>query len=61
MARLAEFGSRDREDFDAADLMIRPDVGDVPLLDFGRFDDLVERGHAEGMAALVAWQAAGDG
>ena len=61
MARLAELGSRDREDFDAADLMIRPDVGDVPLLDFGRFDDLVERGHAEGMAALVAWQAAADG
>jgi predicted acylesterase/phospholipase RssA len=61
MARLAELGNRDSEDRDAADLIIRPEVGDVPLLDFGRFDELVESGYVDGRAALEAWQSDRDG
>lgn len=55
MTRLTELGAG-ADDVDA-DLMIRPSVQDLPVLDFDRFDTFVERGHEAAMAALEPWLA----
>ena len=55
MTRLTELGSRDSDDFGAADLIIRPEVQEFGLLEFDRFDDLVARGRAEGEAMVAPW------
>lgn len=52
MARLAELGSIDEGTRDRAEIVIRPEVDDVGLLEFGRLDDLADRGHAAALHAL---------
>lgn len=55
MTRLTELGAE--SDDDEGDLMIRPRVQDLPVLDFDRFDTFIERGHAAAVEALAPWLA----
>ncbi len=55
MTRLTELGAETGDDL--GDLMIRPRVQDLPVLDFDRFDTFVERGHASAVEALGPWLA----
>jgi predicted acylesterase/phospholipase RssA/CRP-like cAMP-binding protein len=55
MTRLTELGAETGDD--EGDLMIRPQVQDLPILDFDRFDTFVERGHAAAVDALGPWLA----
>ncbi len=55
MTRLTELGAG-ADDVDP-DLLIRPPVQDLPVLDFDRFDTFVERGHDAAMAGLEPWLA----
>ncbi|MEL7206768.1 MAG: cyclic nucleotide-binding and patatin-like phospholipase domain-containing protein [Actinomycetota bacterium] len=54
LARLAELGNRHDDAPSAVDLMIRPEVGEVSLLDFASFDVLLEAGRGAAREALVA-------
>ena len=54
LARVAELGLQpDRTG--APDVMVQPSVRDLAILDFDRFDELVERGYSEGSEVLTAW------
>jgi predicted acylesterase/phospholipase RssA len=55
LTRLTELGAM--TDDDVADVMIRPEVRDLPVLDFNRFDTIVARGYETGRAALEPWVA----
>ena len=53
MTRLTELGSEAGDD--AGDVVIRPEVQDLPVLDFDRFDTFVERGYRAALAVLEPW------
>ena len=55
LAGLTELGVRDPEGADLADVTVEPPVLDLPILDFSRFDEAVERGYQEGRSVLEAW------
>ena len=55
LAGLTELGVRDAEGPDLADVTVEPPVLDLPILDFSRFDEAVERGYQEGAKVLEAW------
>ncbi len=55
LAGLTELGVRDPEGPDLADVTVEPPVLDLPILDFSRFDEAVERGYQEGTRVLEAW------
>jgi predicted acylesterase/phospholipase RssA len=55
LAGLTELGVRDPEGPDLADVTVEPPVLDLPILDFSRFDEAVERGYQEGRSVLEAW------
>ena len=57
LARLTELGGGGHDTADRGDVLVRPDVEQFPILDFDRFDDLVEVGHREGLATLGPWWA----
>ena len=54
MARVAELGLQP-ERTGVPDVVIEPPVRDLAILEFDRFDELVERGYAEGNRVLSAW------
>jgi predicted acylesterase/phospholipase RssA len=54
LARLTELGAGGRST-EMPDVLVRPDVERFPILDFGRFDELVEQGHREALETLGAW------
>jgi predicted acylesterase/phospholipase RssA/CRP-like cAMP-binding protein len=58
LMRLTELGASG--DVDHGDCYIRPALDGVSLLDFNRFDFLVEQGEQAGREALDAWQQQGD-
>lgn len=53
LARLSELGKEPGAD--EGDVVIRPDVADVSILDFERLDETVERGHRTARAVLEPW------
>ena len=55
LAGLTELGVRDPEGPDLADVTVEPPVLDLPILDFSRFDEAVERGYREGGSVLEPW------
>ena len=55
LAGLTELGVRDPEGPDLADVTVEPPVLDLPILDFSRFDEAVDRGYHEGRKVLEAW------
>jgi len=55
LAGLTELGVRDPEGPDLADVTVEPPVLDLPILDFSRFDEAVERGYQEGVRVLEPW------
>ena len=56
LTRLTELGGGSASVHeDGGDILIRPDVERFPMLDFSRFDALVEAGHAEALAVLRPW------
>lgn len=58
LARLTELGGgTGDEGADLGDVLIRPDVERFPILDFSRFDELVEIGYREGLEVLSDWRA----
>jgi NTE family protein len=57
LMRLTELGSLG--DDDQGDCYIRPDLAGVSLLDFDRFDELVERGYRDATAILAGWDERG--
>lgn len=54
LARLTELGGSSRST-EMPDVLVRPDVERFAMLDFGRFDELVEHGHREALATLGEW------
>jgi NTE family protein len=54
LARLTELGGSGRST-EMPDVLVRPDVERFPMLDFGRFDELVEQGHREALDTLGEW------
>jgi len=54
LARVAELGLQP-ERTGAPDVVVEPPVQDLAILEFDRFDELVERGYAEGHRVLSAW------
>lgn len=54
LARLTELGGSSRST-ELPDVLVRPDVERFAMLDFGRFDELVEHGHREALATLGEW------
>jgi len=56
LARLTELGGGmgDAQP-DMGDVLVRPDVDRFPILDFDRFDELVEVGYRAGLEALTDW------
>ena len=54
LARLTELGAGGRST-EMPDVLVRPDVERFPILDFGRFDELVEQGHREALDTLGEW------
>jgi NTE family protein len=56
LSRLTELGGgKASVHEDGGEVLVRPDVERFPMLDFSRFDALVEVGHAEGLAVLGPW------
>lgn len=55
LTRLTELGGGASDDRDPGDVTVRPDVGGFPILDFERFDELVEVGRRDGRAVLEPW------
>ena len=56
LTRLTELGGGSTSALeDGGDVLVRPDVERFPMLDFSRFDALVEVGHAEALAVLGPW------
>jgi len=55
LARLTELGVGEPGAADRPDVTVAPPVRDLPILDFDRFDELVARGHAHGLAVLGPW------
>lgn len=56
LARLTELGGGSVA-IDAGDVLVRPDVGRFPMLDFSRMDELIGVGQREGRAVLGEWWA----
>jgi NTE family protein len=54
LARLTELGGSSRST-EMPDVLVRPDVERFAMLDFGRFDELVEQGHREALDTLGEW------
>jgi predicted acylesterase/phospholipase RssA len=54
LARLTELGGSSRST-EKPDVLVRPDVERFPMLDFGRFDELVEQGHRQALQTLPEW------
>ena len=55
LARLTELGGGGADRADRGDVLVRPDVEQFPILDFDRFDELVEVGYRAGLATLGPW------
>ncbi|MET1049608.1 MAG: cyclic nucleotide-binding and patatin-like phospholipase domain-containing protein [Acidimicrobiales bacterium] len=55
LARLTELGGGGADRADWGDVLVRPDVEQFPILDFDRFDELVEVGYRAGLATLGPW------
>ncbi len=55
LARLTELGGGGSDRADRGDVLVRPDVEQFPILDFDRFDELVEVGYEAGLATLGPW------
>ena len=53
LARLAELGGHDDDDEQAV-MTVRPEVGHIAMLDFARFDELIEAGRSAATATLEA-------
>ncbi len=54
LARLTELGGSSRST-EMPDVLVRPDVERFAMLDFGRFDELVEQGYREALDRLGKW------
>lgn len=54
LTRLTELGGGSVAP-DAGDILVRPDVGRFPMLDFSRMDELIDVGTQEGRAVLSDW------
>ena len=58
LTRLTELGGGDGGgEADLGDVLVAPDVGRFPLLDFDRFDELVAVGERDGRRVLEPWWA----
>lgn len=55
LARLTELGGGGSDRADRGDILVRPDVEQFPILDFDRFDELVEVGYEAGLTTLGPW------
>jgi predicted acylesterase/phospholipase RssA len=56
LTRLTELGGGGgTEQADPGDVLVRPDVERFPILDFNRFDELVEAGYRQGVQVLRVW------
>jgi predicted acylesterase/phospholipase RssA len=55
LARLTELGGGEAGGADRGDVTVVPDVRAFPILDFGRFDELVAVGRREGERVLGPW------
>jgi predicted acylesterase/phospholipase RssA len=58
LARLTELGGGEAGEADRGDVLVAPDVGGFPILDFDRFDELVAVGRRDGRRVLEPWWAA---
>lgn len=56
LTRLTELGGGSSNDAtDRGDVLVRPEVERFPMLDFSKFDELVQVGHREALAVLGSW------
>lgn len=57
LAALTELGQAPPDEVTQADVTVRPEVGQIPILGFDRFDEIVDLGYRAGMEVLRPWSA----